>query len=190
MYRRHKNRKPSETRRLRLLRHCRRVATSVNVVERGLRFLWRRYIYSKMKMPHTGALTISSGSTSIGSSYQTNGSSKTSKIWWSTTGVPMGTRFLFPKVFGIFRKVFRENSGCHKRVTYRVGSVVGTSTTHKCLLMAIVILSSVGLRKQWRVGKRRIRKGTLQLQNCEGTIWERRKDSGCTCNQNIYTVSW
>lgn len=42
MYRRYTNRKPSETRRLRLLRHCRRVAsarvaTSVNVVERGLR---------------------------------------------------------------------------------------------------------------------------------------------------------
>lgn len=42
MYRRCTNRKPSETRRLRLLRHCRRVAsarvaTSVNVVERGLR---------------------------------------------------------------------------------------------------------------------------------------------------------
>ncbi len=42
MYRRHTNRKPSETRRLRLLRHCRRVAsarvaTFVNVVERGLR---------------------------------------------------------------------------------------------------------------------------------------------------------
>jgi hypothetical protein len=57
-----------------------------------------------------------------GLSYQTNGSSKTSKIWWSTTGVPMWTLFpnseYFRKVLEYstrVRKFFKKDDGCGRK---------------------------------------------------------------------------